>query len=84
MTDIKAALAAVSSPQVTLTEPLEAREDQHLPPGKHPQKDASQWKWKSPLQIFFFFTEEYARSYKGNCTRKIFIVVLTKLLVQGC
>lgn len=44
MTDTKAALVVVSSPQVTLTEPLEASVDQHLPSGKHPQKDASQWK----------------------------------------
>lgn len=42
MTDIKAALAVLSSQQVTLTEPLEASVEQHLPPGKHPQKDASQ------------------------------------------
>lgn len=42
MTDIKAALAIVSSQQVTLAGPLEASVDQHLPPGKHPQKDASQ------------------------------------------
>lgn len=40
--DRQTALAVVGSQQVTLSELPEANVEQHLPPGKHPQKDANQ------------------------------------------
>lgn len=81
MTDIKAAPAVVSSQLVTLTQPLEASVDKDLPSGKHPQKDYFQFHWLASLQVF---SQRNTHSLtKKTVAKKIFVVLFTKLLVQG-
>lgn len=81
MTDIKAALAVVSSQHVTLTEPLEASVDKDLPSGKHPQKDYFQFHWLASLQ--FFLQRNTHSLTKETVAKKISVVLFIKLLVQG-
>lgn len=81
MTDIKAAPAVVSSQHVTLTQPLEASVDKDLPSGKHPKKDYFQFHWLASLQ--FFLQRNTHSLTKKTVAKKIFVVLFTKLLVQG-